>query len=434
MKLNGGLGTGMGLSDAKTLLKVKDEHTFLDLTARQILFLREKYGDDKKDEKQLKFMLMNSFSTEESTKKFFQNNYPIFCQNDDFEEEIQLLQNQVPKILQNDLDENNKKLFPVSWPKDASMEWAPPGHGDLYIALYGSGKLKKLLDEGYQYMFVSNGDNLGATLESSILQYMHEKKIGFLMEVCERTENDRKGGHLAQWKNNNNNTKSGLLLRESAQCAPEDEAAFQDIQKYRYFNTNNLWIHLPTLFSILQEREGVLPLPVIRNAKTVDPTDTTSPKVFQLETAMGAAIELFSQPPPENNNHNNSDNIFRKSAALVVPRVRFAPVKTCSDLLLLMSDCYTLTDDFRLVATDTGRKNPILSLDNKYYKLLNDFTILMEDGVPSLKECGSLTIKGKVKFEENVILKGNITIENTNAEETYVVKAGTVLENQEIKI
>ena len=85
----------------------------------------------------------------------------------------------------------------AAWPKAPSNEWCPPGHGDLYAALEGSGKLDALLAAGVKYMFVSNSDNLGATLDLKLLTYFAKSGKPFIMECCERTEADKKGGHLA---------------------------------------------------------------------------------------------------------------------------------------------------------------------------------------------------------------------------------------------
>ena len=323
LKLNGGLGTGMGLDKAKSLLKVKGENTFLDFIAQQVEHLRTTHGA------QIKFMLMNSFSTSEDTLALLAERAPALRA----EEGLELLQNKAPKV-------DAATLQPATWPKDPSQEWCPPGHGDLYAAL-ANGTLDKLLAEGYLYMFVSNSDNLGATLDTDLLTYFAGGNAPFVMEVCERTESDKKGGHLC--------LKDGaLLLRESAQCAKEDEAAFQvcfdgarayactpevrhtslnlisqDIGKHRYFNTNNLWVKLDALKQLIDSNNGAVPLPLIKNGKTVDPRDASSPKVWQLETAMGAAIECF-----------------KGASAVVVPRERFAPVKTCNDLLAVRSDAY----------------------------------------------------------------------------------------------
>ena len=131
-------------------------------------------------------------------------------------------------------------------------------------------------------MFVSNSDNLGATLDVDLLSYFAHKELPFMMECCQRTENDKKGGHLAL------RTADGqMILRESAMCLKEDEAQFQDISKHQFFNTNNLWVRLDKLKEVMEANGGMVPLPMIKNGKTVNPQDASTTKVFQLETAMG---------------------------------------------------------------------------------------------------------------------------------------------------
>lgn len=427
LKLNGGLGTGMGLSDAKSLLPVKDGKNFLDFTALQVRHLRA--HQQQQHQRQLRFMLLNSFSTVDSTRAFLTEHYGDELGGDVFDREVNVMQNQVPKILAD-------TLAPATWERNPREEWCPPGHGDLYTALYGSGRLAELIAQGYEYMFVSNGDNLGATLNADILYYMAEvKKAEFLMEVCERTESDKKGGHLARRRtdtdtDDNNNSAGGssggdvLLLRESAQCPPEAEADFQDITKYCYFNTNNLWLSLSALQRVMESNGGTMPLPVIRNEKTVDPTDKASPKVLQLETAMGAAIEQF------------------RSTALVVPRDRFAPVKTNSDLLALRSDAYETTPDSRLVlAACCGGRPPVIDLDARYYKLLAGFERVLLGGgadpstVPSLRRCRRLVVKGPVRFSPGVSVVGEVIIDNGLAmdeSETLVIAEGRELVDETV--
>ncbi len=295
LKLNGGLGTGMGLERAKSLLPVHDGLTFLDLIARQVLHFRKTSGH-------MRLLTMNSFSTSADTRAALAR-YPELGSPD----EIELLQNKTPKV-------DAKTLAPAVWEKDRELEWCPPGHGDLYAVLATGGTLERLLAEGIRYVFVSNSDNLGATLDLSLLTWFAETGAPFLMEVTARTPSDRKGGHLAL-------RGDQLLLRESAQCPEPDMGAFQDITKHRYFNTNNLWLRLDRLRDALAESDGSLPLPLIPNKKTVDPRDKNSPEVYQLETAMGAAIECFPD-----------------ARAVDVPRRRFAPVKTTGDLLTLRCD------------------------------------------------------------------------------------------------
>ena len=370
IKLNGGLGTGMGLDRAKSLIRVKGEDTFLDFIAKQILHLRRQSGAPK-----LAFYLMDSFSTQADTLAHLQK-YPALA----IDGELDFLQSKVPKL-------DAKTLLPITWPTGPEMEWCPPGHGDIYPSLLGCGLLDKLLARGIKYLFVSNSDNLGATVDLRLLSYFASSGDSFLMEVATRTAADRKGGHLARRR-----ADGRLLLRESAQCPAADEGQFQDIARHRFFNTNNLWIRLDHLKAELETRGGVLPLALITNTKTVDPRDAASPKVIQIESAMGAAIECFAQ-----------------TGAVVVPRRRFAPVKTTADLLALRSDVYRLTEDYLLVLDESRHgQPPVIDLDSKHYKLLPDFEAAFPHGAPSLVKCESLKVTGKKVFPAGLVLEGKV--------------------------
>jgi len=374
LKLNGGLGTGMGLDKAKSLLQVTQGFTFLDLIAKQVASMRKDFKTD------LKFMLMNSFSTSKDTLEAL-SKYPDLGTGSDLE----FVQNKAPKVTASDMS-------PAEWPADAGHEWCPPGHGDLYPAMLGSGTLEKLLKKGYRYMFVSNSDNLGATMDLKILTHFVQSGAPFMMEVAERTDADKKGGHLAKDK-----TTGGLLLRESAQCPDEDEKEFQNVGKYKFFNTNNLWVDLVALKREFRRNDGALPLPVMKNAKTVDPRDKASTKVLQLETAMGAAIQCF-----------------QGASALVIPRSRFAPVKTTNDLLALRSDAYKLTEDFTIIlAPEREGVPPDVKLDGMY-KFTDAMEKLIPNGPPSLINCKKLVVEGPMTFAKDVVFKGTVTVKNTS--------------------
>lgn len=383
IKLNGGLGTSMGLQGPKSLLAVRDGVNFLDLMVRQILDLRKTSGAP------VRLLLMNSFSTSGETLGHLQR-YRADGLAD--ATEVELMQNQIPKI-------DAASMEPVSWPADPTLEWCPPGHGDLYPALVGSGWLDRLLSEGVRYAFVSNSDNLGAILDPVLLRHFANSGAPFLMECTRRTAADRKGGHLARRK-----ADGRLLLREVAQCPDADLNAFQDIDRHQYFNTNSLWLRLDLLKEQLAADDGVLPLPMIRNNKTVDPRDRKSTPVIQLESAMGAAIECFEG-----------------SAAIDVPRSRFAPVKTTGDLLALRSDAYEILENgqVRLHPSRQG-KPPVISLSDEY-KLVDSIDAL---GVPSLIACSSLKVSGPVRFEPGVIIEGDVEVTNSGAE-TKTIAAGT---------
>eukprot|EP00929_Paragymnodinium_shiwhaense_P086053 TRINITY_DN4652_c0_g1_i1.p1 TRINITY_DN4652_c0_g1~~TRINITY_DN4652_c0_g1_i1.p1 ORF type:complete len:468 (+),score=164.65 TRINITY_DN4652_c0_g1_i1:262-1665(+) len=393
LKLNGGLGTGMGLEKAKSLLPVVDGNTFLDLIAKQVDYMKTSF-----DSKGLKFMLMNSFATSADTLEAL-SKYPDLGTGDDLE----FVQNKAPKVTAAD-------LTPATWAAGPDNEWCPPGHGDLYPAMLGSGTLDKLLGGGFKYMFVSNSDNLGATLDLKILTHFAKSGAPFMMEVAARTDADKKGGHLATMKET-----GGLTLRESAQCPPEDEKAFQDVTRYKYFNTNNLWIDLIKLKEMFEKNNGSLPLPVMKNDKTVDPRDKKSTKVVQLETAMGAAISCFPG-----------------ASALLIPRTRFAPVKKCDDLIALRSDAYVVTPDFRIeLAPERNGIPPLVKLDDRY-KFVDAMDTIIPNGVPSLKGCTKLTIVGEVEFEAGVVLEGTVAFKN-GGEGKKVVAAGTY-KDQEVEL
>ena len=387
LKLNGGLGTSMGLEGPKSLLEVKEGQTFLDIIVQQVLSLRSRY------DARLPLLLMNSFSTREPSLAAIERHPGI-----EADIPLDFVQNKVPKLGADDLQ-------PATWPDNPDLEWAPPGHGDLYPALVGSGMLETLLENGYRYAFVSNSDNLGAVLEPRILAWFAREEIPFLMEAADRTAADRKGGHLAT------RPDGGLVLRESAQTPDEDTDSFQDVQRHRYFNTNTLWVNLQALADTLEERGGILPLPMIANRKTVDPSDKSSPAVIQVETAMGAAI-----------------GVFEGAQAVRVPRSRFAPVKTTNDLLVVRSDAYVLTEESHVaLASQRGDAAPFVDLDSGVYKLLPEFESRFPAGAPSLVECDSLTVEGDVLFGRDVVVRGSAKVEQ-EGEDQLRVADGTVLE------
>ena len=374
LKLNGGLGTGMGMKGPKSLVTVRDGQSFLDITVGQIDYLRRKH------DVRVPLVLMNSFNTAHATDEALKK-HPQFAQD----VRSGFVQNRFPKIWKSDLSV-------AEWPAAPNLEWNPPGHGDLYAAIVAGGILEELLEHGYEYMFVSNIDNLGATFDPKILGYFAAEEIPFLMEVAERTPADSKGGHLAQ------RADGQLILRESAQCPPDETEAFQDISIYSHFNTNNLWIHLPTLERVSHNRNGVLGLSLIRNQKPIDPTRPDTPPVYQLETAMGSAIE-----------------VFEGARALQVPRNRFLPVKRNDDLLVLMSDAYTQADDFTLRLASSRSQAPLVAMDCDYFRLIDDMDVRFPYGAPSMVACDSLRIVGDVRFGRDVTLSGDVVIENPSA-------------------
>ncbi|GAB7003382.1 UTP--glucose-1-phosphate uridylyltransferase [Nocardioides sp. AN3] len=375
IKLNGGLGTSMGMDRAKSLLCVRKGLSFLDVIARQILHLRTTYDAP------LPLIFMNSFRTSSDT-------LDAVARYTDLPVDglpLEFLQNKEPKLLVKDLS-------PVSWPKDPDQEWCPPGHGDLYTALRGSGLLDRLIEEGYERVFVSNSDNLGAVPDPLVAGWFATSGAPFAIEAVRRTPSDRKGGHFARRKSDGR-----IILRETAQTLPEDIEALSDLSRHRFCSTNNLWFDLREMKRTLDQRGGILGLPLIRNQKHVDPADKASPEVIQVETAMGAAIE-----------------VFEGSALIEVGRDRFVPVKTTNDLLVLRSDVYDLADGF--VLDRTVEEVPFIDLDDKYYKVVAEFERRFPDGMPSLRKATSLKVGGDWTFGKGVQVIGAVELESAKAQ------------------
>jgi UTP--glucose-1-phosphate uridylyltransferase len=373
IKLNGGLGTSMGIEQAKSLLPVKDGLTFFDIMVRQVLHRR------RHDDARLPMIFMNSFRTHDDFVTAVAA-YPDLAVGD---LPLDFLQNRVPKLIEESLE-------PAQWPADPELEWCPPGHGDLYAALSGGGLLERLLAGGYRFAFCSNSDNLGAKFDPRIPAWMAAGDVPFVIESCRRTASDRKGGHLARRKSDGR-----LILRETAQTAPADLDALGDLDRYRYMNTNNIWIDLNRLREQLDASGGVLDLPMIKNRKTLDPRDSSSPAVIQVESAMGAAIQCFDG-----------------ARSIVVDRSRFVPVKTTNDLLVIRSDAYRLADDFT-VGVAPGREvgqDPIVDLDPRFYRLIDDFDARFPNGPVSLVDCHRLTVEGDVTFAGAVAMSGDVVI------------------------
>lgn len=256
-----------------------------------------------------------------------------------------------------------------------------------------------MLDAGFRYACISNGDNLGAAPNARLAGWFAASGAPYAAELCRRTVNDRKGGHLAIRRSDGQ-----LILRDTAQTAPEEMDFFTDEHRHPFFHTNNLWFDLRRLMEILVERNAVLGLPMIRNEKTVDPADSSSTPVIQVESAMGAAIEVFPG-----------------ATAICVGRDRFQPVKTTNELLLLRSDVYRLDDDGHLIAQAA---TPEVSLDGAHYKTIQKFEARIPEA-PSLKEATALRVTGDWTFGRGVRVVGEAILEDQG--EPGIVPDGTRL-------
>ncbi|CDP01691.1 unnamed protein product [Coffea canephora] len=370
LKLNGGLGTTMGCTGPKSVIEVRNGLTFLDLIVIQIETLNKKYGCN------VPLLLMNSFNTHDDTlkivEKYAKSNIEIHTFN----------QSQYPRLVVEDFMPLPSK---GNTGKDA---WYPPGHGDVFPSLMNSGKLDALLSQGKEYVFVANSDNLGAVVDLKILNHLISNKNEYCMEVTPKTLADVKGGTLISYEGR-------VQLLEIAQVPDEHVNEFKSIEKFKIFNTNNLWVNLKAIKRLVQE--SALKMEIIPNPKEVDGV-----KVLQLETAAGAAIRFFD-----------------RAIGINVPRSRFLPVKATSDLLLVQSDLYTLSDDGYVVRNEARKNptNPTIELGPEFKKVGNFLSRFKS--IPSIVELDSLKVSGDVWFGSGITLKGKVTI---------TAKPGTKLE------
>lgn len=381
IKLNGGLGTSMGLSKAKSLLPIKNGMSFLEIICKQIIYYRNKFQIE------IPLLLMDSYNTQEDSQREIQRI--------GFKQKLptSFLQNKVPRL-------NAKDLTPVTL-SDKKEEWCPPGHGDIYLAMKTSGILDLLLDNGYEYAFLSNGDNLGATIEPHILQYFAQENLEFAMEMTPKTLADKKGGAI--YRKMIDGKFQGLELLETAQVPEEHEHEFSGMGKFRTFSTNNLWINLKALKEKMSR--GKLQLSLIVNPKVVEGVE-----VLQLETAMGSAI-----------------GNFQRTKGIIIPRERFAPVKKTEDTLIRMSDAYVLNEDYSLTMNpkrkERGLGENLVSLEDKYYKKIDNFLKLFPV-LPSLVYSSSFTVKGEVEFDAPVEILGDVKIQNLTNTKRKVSELG----------
>ena len=378
-KLNGGLGTSMGSNCPKSLLKVRGDQTFMDVIVTQLDELNRELRA------QVPLLLMNSFYTHEATLKEiqkYQTQVNIEC----------FLQNKFPR-----LEKNTQK--PLDEKKFGDEAWYPPGHGDLYSCLQSQGLMESLLAQGRTIFFVSNADNLGAVADPKILGHMLKNDIPFLMEMTPKTPADIKGGTLCQ-------SEGRLHLLESAQVPEKYLDEFHSTEKFKVFNTNNLWINLNHLKQRLDQ--GPMDLSVIINEKSIK-----GHAVIQLETAIGAGLENFPG-----------------SVGLVVDRERFLPVKNTSDLILLQSDLFEI-DKGKLIKNPARKLSglPVISWGESFSSLTEYQKRLPV--IPSLLELESLDIEGDVQFEGEVTLRGKVSIVSRKG--SRVIPDGAVLEDEVLK-
>ena len=384
LKLNGGLGTTMGCTGPKSAIEVRDGMTFLDLTVRQLEYLNQEYGCN------VPLVLMDSFNTEKETTRILQK------YGNKRTRILTFKQSRFPRI-------KKESLLPIpQHPNDAKNCWYPPGHGDVFESLQLSGLLDQLLGEGIEYLFISNIDNLGATVDLKILQHFAgaASDAEFIMELTDKTKADIKGGTLVQYNGQ-------VRLLEIAQVPPAHKGDFTSVKKFKIFNTNNVWVSLRALKRAMGT-ERSLPLDIIVNNKL---HEENGMQIVQLETAVGAAIKHF-----------------RNAHGINVPRSRFLPVKSCSDLFLVQSDLYMVRHG--ALVFNPARvfpATPIVKLGDHFKKVSHYLSRFASP--PHIIELDHLTVAGDVYFGKDVVLKGTVIIV-ANQGERIDIPSGAVLDDK----
>ncbi|CDW53031.1 UDP glucose pyrophosphorylase [Trichuris trichiura] len=365
VKLNGGLGTSMGCKGPKSLIAVRHDLTFLDLTIQQLEYLNNRHKVD------IPLILMNSFNTEEDTKRALRKYRNVKVTVHTFNQSC-CCYFALATRLKNMLA---LALFNCS----SNCRWYPPGHGDFYESFYSSGLLDTFLNAGKEYCFVSNIDNLGATMDPRIMHAMIENGNEFVMELTDKTRADVKGGTLISY--------DGVIrLLELPQVPKEHRDEFYSVTKFKYFNTNNLWMKLSAIKQLVVDNK--MDMEIIVNPKTLD----SGIEVLQLETAAGSAIKNF-----------------QGAIGVIVPRSRFLPVKKTQDLLLVMSNLYELENGtLRLSDNRLFSPIPLVKLGSCFDRVSS--FLKRFSGIPDMLECDHLTVSGDVWFGKNIKLRGTVII------------------------
>jgi len=370
LRLNGGLGTSMGCKGPKSVVEVRGSLSFLDLAVKQVEYLNAKHGVD------VPLVLMNSFNTDKETKR-------LLSRYDERHVTIRTFVQSCYPLL----DRSTLQPIPSGkYSKQNKEYYYPPGHGDVYGSLARCGLLKQLIEMGKEYIFISNIDNLGGTVDLNILYHLMLNEHSFCMEVTKRERQDVSGGTLVKHKGR------PVLLENRALPQVLGDEIRRD-SRFNKFNTNNLWLKLRELQKII----SISKLPAlnvsVRQKQIID-SNREETESLGFETAAGAAI-----------------NLFENSCVVVVSRNRFLPVKTTSDLFAVQSDLFEVKHGALTLSEKRIISPPVPTVKlGPCFRTLADYHERLPFGVPNLIELEHLTVSGDVHFRNHVVLKGTVII------------------------
>jgi UTP--glucose-1-phosphate uridylyltransferase len=282
--------------------------------------------------------------------------------------------------------------------------WNPPGTGDVFFTLYHNGILQKLIDQGKEYLFLSNIENFGGVVGHSnfkLLNHLESNpEIEFINEVAERHITDHLGGIFVRADDHK------IKLLELSQI-PQGQLDKFKANKFKYWNTNNIWIRLKSLKKAFDDHK--FHLSVLATVKKQDDHQ----ELYQLTMPASTAIENFSH-----------------TQAVIVPRMRYREVKTTADLLILQSNLFKMTAEgsYSLNPARPFNTIPVVKLGD-HFKTFADFAKRFKGSIPDMIELDHLTVSGDVYFGTNVTLKGNVIIVANHGEVIHIPD-NAILENK----
>ncbi|KYQ93226.1 UDP-glucose pyrophosphorylase [Tieghemostelium lacteum] len=376
IKLNGGLGTRMGCKGAKSSIELAPGISFLDMTVAHIEQMNQDYDVD------IPLVIMNSFKTDSETTKTIEKykthrvTIKTFCQS------------KFPKMYKDTLNLVPKPNTPLN-----AKEWYPPGSGDVFRSLQRSGLFDELLAAGKEYIFISNIENLGAIVDVQLLNHIHLQKIEFGIEVTNRISTDSTGGILMSYRDK-------LHLLELSQVKADKLKIFKD---FKYWNTNNIWVNMKSTQALLKADKLSLDWIVAY------PTENHT-QLVQLETPAGMGIQCFEN-----------------SCAIFVPRDRYRPIKSTSQLLLAQSNLFQFDHGQVKLSSKRDGDVPLVKLGEEFQSI-SDYEKRFKS-IPDIIELDHLTVSGDVYFGSKVTLKGTVIIV-ANHGERIDIPDGVTLENK----
>jgi len=383
VQLNGGLGYFIGCKGPKCgiqILKKSGGITILDCKVMQIIKLNKEYGCN------IPLVLMNSPRTDSETEVLIQKYNKL-------EIDIHTFVQNVHPFMYKDT------LSPLPKSQSSLEGWYPPGSGEVFSAMYRQGLLEKFKNEGKELLFISNMENLGSSVDLKLLHYIANPKVNldFLLETTNRISTDQAGGFAIKYKDRH------VHILEISQIPSQVMSKFS-LSNFKYWNTNNIWTRIGVVIDMMKQQQ--IDLDFIVKYKVIN-----GKNIAQLETPVAMSIQSFP-----------------KAASILVPRSRYRPVKSTSDLLQVQSELFELQHGLLVASTKRSySSDPLVKLGDEF-KSMAEYERRFKT-IPNILELDHLTVSGDVYFGANVTLKGTVIIV-ANSGSRIDIPDGVVLDNK----